>query len=251
MTPLHAQAGLDAQALLQAWEAAQPLALPRRADALLGLAWPEVAPDEWGTVPLGVRETRLFLLHEALFGPSLELLADCPACGEVLELSLRTTDLRAEPRLDGDELSRLECEGYELTYRLPGMDDLAVAAREASSSDEAIARLLQRCLLQARHAGRPVQARDLPVAVIDELQHDMARRDPAADVRASLGCPACGHAFERRFDIAAQLWEELDDWAERTLAEVHALACAYGWTEPEVLALGVSRRRRYLAMVQA
>ena len=155
MTPLHAQAGLDAQALLQAWEAAQPLALPRRADALLGLAWPEVAPDEWGTVPLGVRETRLFLLHEALFGPSLELLADCPACGEVLELSLRTTDLRAEPRLDGDELSRLECEGYELTYRLPGMDDLAVAAREASSSDEAIARLLQRCLRQARHALAP------------------------------------------------------------------------------------------------
>ena len=36
-----------------------------------------------------------------------------------------------------------------------------------------------------------------------------------------------------------------------TLAEVHALAAAYGWTEAEVLALSAARRRAYLELVGA
>jgi hypothetical protein len=249
-TPCYTPAAaLGAQALLQAWESAQPLALSQRADALLQLAWPEVAPGAWGTAPLGVRDARLLSLHEALFGESLELVADCPACAELLELSMSTADLQLEPG-PADEAAELACEGYELSYRLPGIDDLTAAAHAGSSTDDAVLRLLQRLLLGARHAGTPVLASELPAAVIDRLQQDMARRDPAADVRVSLACPACGHAFERRFDVARQLWDELEDWAGRTLAEVHTLACAYGWSEPQVLALGAARRRRYLAMVQ-
>ena len=92
---------------------------------------------------------------------------------------------------------------------------------------------------------------ELPAAVIDQLQQDMAARDPGADLRIALTCPACGHGFDRRFDIAGHLWDALDDWAERTLAEVHALAGAYGWSEPQVLSLSAARRQRYIAMVQA
>ena len=252
MTPLDAlpAAALGAGALLQAWEVAQPLTLRQRADALLRLAWPDVPPEAWGSVPLGARDARLLALHEALFGPSLELVADCPACGEVLELSLLTTDLQAGSDGPSDGSPTLACEGYELAYRLPGLDDLVAAAAQASSASEATALLLQRLVLRAHRAGEPVPGSALPAAVVDRLQQDMARRDPCADVRVGLACPACGHAFDRRFDIASQLWDELDDWAERTLAEVHTLACAYGWSEPQVLALGAARRLRYLAMVQ-
>jgi len=244
-----AHGALGAQALLQAWEQAQPLHPLQRADVLLGLAWPEVAPTAWGTLPIGTRDAHLFTLFEAWFGATLDLRVDCPACGEALELALRTTDLRPEPPDAGASIPPLQCDGYELAYRLPGSDDL-VALLDTDDPDTAMARLLDRCVLQARRAGMPVAAAALPPPVIERLQQNMAVRDSGADLRVVLACPACGHGFDRRFDIGAMLWDTLDDWAERTLGEVHTLASAYGWSEPQVLSLGAARRQRYIAMVQ-
>ena len=105
-------------------------------------------------------------------------------------------------------------------------------------------------MLAVRRDGGPATVAQLPHSVVDRLEQEMARRDPGADARVALECAACGHAFERRFDIGAYLWDELDDWAQRTLAEVHVLAGAYGWSEPQVLALSASRRRHYISLVQ-
>ncbi|GAA0764039.1 hypothetical protein LRH25_10650 [Ideonella azotifigens] len=244
----HAHGALSAQSVLHTWEQAQAMAPLRRSLALLRLAWPEVTPGEWGALPIGARDARLFALFEALFGATLDTLVDCPACGEALELSLRTTDLRPEPA--GEPAPQpLQCEGYELAYRLPCSDDLA-ALQGSGNASTAVQQLIERCVLQARLAGRVVNAAELPPAVIERLQQDMALRDPGADIRVALSCPACAHGFERRFDIGDYLWEELDDWAERTLAEVHTLASAYGWSEPQVLSLSADRRRRYIALVQ-
>ena len=77
------------------------------------------------------------------------------------------------------------------------------------------------------------------------------RADPQASVRLALTCPACAHGSERPFDVVAYLWIEVDAWARRTLAEVHALAAAYGWSEREILALSARRRQLYLELVRA
>ncbi len=243
-------AALSAMALLHAWEQACSLPPPQRPLLLLRLAWPE-APTAWGALPLGTRDACLFVLFEALFGHALDTLADCPACGEALELSLRTGDLRplSPDAFEAVDPPPLHCEGYELAYRLPCSDDL-LAIREADAA-AAVQQLVERCVLQARHAGQPVAAAELPPRVIDRLQHDMARHDPGADIRVALACPDCGHAFERRFDIADYLWAELDDWAGRILAEVHTLASAYGWSEAQILALSAARRGHYIARVQS
>jgi hypothetical protein len=252
MSSDHALAALSAQAVLHAWEQAQGVRPHQRALALLQLAWPDVAPQRWGALPLGARDGRLFTLFETLFGSALETLVDCPACGEALELSLRTSDLRPHPADIEDDTPRpLHCEGYELAYRLPGSDDLIALQPLAGDADAAVQRLIDRCVVQAHQAGRPVAATDLPPTVIERLQQDMAERDPGADIRIALTCPACGHAFSRRFDIGDYLWQELEDWADHTLAEVHALASAYGWSEPQVLSLSAARRQRYIAMVQS
>ena len=87
--------------------------------------------------------------------------------------------------------------------------------------------------------------------MVDAIASAMAAHDPDADVRIALECPACSCAWELHFDIVSYFWSELDDWAHRTLADVHALASAYGWTEHTVLALSPMRRRIYLDMVGA
>ncbi len=49
-------------------------------------------------------------------------------------------------------------------------------------------------------------------------------------------------------DVGALLWERVAQAAPVLLGEVAALARAFGWTEPDVLALGETRRHAYLAL---
>ncbi|MFD0428254.1 hypothetical protein ACFQ60_09340 [Streptomyces zhihengii] len=69
-----------------------------------------------------------------------------------------------------------------------------------------------------------------------------------ADVTLSIACPECGEATPAELDITSYLWTELDTWARDLLLDVHLLASAYGWSEPEILALSPTRRRYYLEL---
>lgn len=246
---------LTAQAVLQAWESAQGEHPLRRPQALLCAAWPEVDAGAWGRMPLGARDAQLARLHERLFGPELDTVADCPRCHERLQTGFSTVDLgtpgdAADAREAAAE--RLHCEGFDLVFRLPASDDLLALAETPDSAPESALRwLLERCLIEARRAGEPASAAELPATVVQQVQREMALRDPGADTSVALTCPACGHGFERRFDMGAYLWDAVDDWAQRTLGEVHLLACAYGWSEPQILALSAARRSHYIALVTA
>jgi hypothetical protein len=246
---------LSAQALLHTWEQAQSVHPLRRSLALLATAWPELDAQAWGAMPVGTRDAWLYTLQESLFGRELDTRAACPACAEPLELQLATSDLRQEPAAEAEgprAAPQLRCEGYQIGYRLPCSDDLLAAAdAPATSAQAAVQALLKCCIFEARYQGAETAVAELPAPVIDSLQREMAMRDPGADTRIAVACPGCGHAFERRFDIGAYLWDALDDWAQRTLAEVHLLASAYGWSEPQILALAATRRRHYIALVQA
>ncbi len=244
---------LTAQAVLQTWELAQGAHPLQRSLALLGAAWPDTDAARWAELPLGARDACLFTLHDALFGTRFDTVVACPACGETLELDFAASELRSaagDPPPAGP-LS-LSADGYELDYRLPCSDDLLdIAAAPATTQEAAAARLLARCVLAVRLADAPCTLDDLPAPVVRRLQDEMAARDRGADLRVALACPACAQAFDRRFDIGAYLWDEVDDWAQRTLAEVHALASVYGWSEPQILALSAARRQFYIGMVQA
>ncbi|HMO66423.1 MAG TPA: phage baseplate protein, partial [Verrucomicrobiota bacterium] len=91
----------------------------------------------------------------------------------------------------------------------------------------------------------------LPDAAIDAISAALAAADPAGVLDFALNCPACGHAWTAPLDAGAVLEADLAAWARATLAEVHTLAAAYGWTEAEVLALSPARRRVYLELLGA
>lgn len=244
-------APLGAQGLLAAWEQAEGLHPLRRALVLLAAAWPEVEAAHWRRLPIGARDEYLFALHEALFGRRLEVVADCPRCGERLELALDSAAIRVPRPAAADTAFWFESAGGRLRCRLPDSDDLlAVADAAGDDADAAMARLIGRCVEADGGERRPVPPGGLPVAARQAIESAMEELDPGGDLRLAMQCPSCAHAFERRFDIGEHLWDAVDDWAEATLAQVHVLAGAYGWTEGEVLALGAVRRRRYLEMVR-
>jgi hypothetical protein len=238
---------LMAAELLDVWERGRGLPPVARALALLVPACPEVPSDHLAQLPIGSRDGLLLRLREWTFGSTLAALADCPGCGERLEMSFRMDDIRFPAEAVPPDGLVLNVAGHEVRFRLPDSHDLTAAA--AADPAGAPALLLERCLLSAQCGNEQRRADQLPKAVRDAIAERMARADPQADVRLDVACPGCGHCCGLAFDITSYFWAELEGWARRTLGEVHVLASAYGWRETDVLALSPFRRQLYLEMV--
>ncbi len=220
-------------ALLDLWERGGQLSPTRRALALLAA----VDGRDWAQRGVGERDAALLILRERLFGSHIAAVVGCPECAERQELSFSVGDVRA-PATDDHEL-RVTVEGVELTLHLPTSADLERAAA-TGDVEQAVAQLLRACVPGAPGA--------VSAAALERIEERLAQVDPQADVTLAVRCDACGTAWAAPFDIAAYLWAELDAWAWRLLADVHRLACAYGWSEADVLALSPRRRGIYLQL---
>jgi hypothetical protein len=239
---------LSADELLDVWERGLNQGPVERALGLLTAGSPDLPEGTLAGIPIGERDGQLLSLREQVFGPDLETVARCPACSELLETTLRVSDLRVSPGADPAPLSPLESGGYLVRFRLPDSRDLiAIAGLEDASAAKNL--LLERCIEEAKNGQDPVPTGDVPGEVLDAVQEAMEASDPQADIRLNLTCPSCGHTWKEHFDILSFFWDEIDNWANHTLDEVHALAMAYGWSESEILSLSTLRRQMYLEKV--
>lgn len=238
---------LSAVDLLNAWEVGLDQPPPARALLLLAAAAPATPPDVWPALTVGRRDMALLDLYAALFGPHIDAVADCPACGGRVEFDAPVAALTVDP--GPGEVAELTAGGYRLRLRPPTSADL-LALGNAADATAAEALLLARCVgvERAAEGGPPPPADQLPAPVIAAAVSALAEMDPAADLRFDLVCPACGHGWEPLFDVAAFLWAAVERWALLTLRDVHQLALAYGWREGDVLALSPLRRQLYLEM---
>ncbi|GHI09568.1 hypothetical protein AQI88_27800 [Streptomyces cellostaticus] len=233
-----------AAGLLDAWEAGLAEAPAGRALLLHGTARPDLDAAALPAVPLGERESDLFALRRALFGERMQVRLECRTCGADMEFELDAGQFARSLGGSEETAVRLTQDGWDITFRLPAAADLTAAARAADPR----AALLARCLVSAAHDGTPKAADALPAPVQQRIAEAVKAADPGADVMLTIGCPECGTATRAELDIASYLWTELDAWARDLLLDVHLLATAYGWSEPEILALSPLRRRYYLEL---
>jgi len=235
-------ASISAQELLTVWERGRGLHPVDRALVLLAAAEPGTPGEALASLAVGERDARLLAVREQLFGPELDCLVDCVHCGERLEFSLSTADLRAQPDAvtPATELE-LAYNGQRLRFRRLDSYDLATIAGCADPA-EARRLLARRCLLEPGGV-------DLTAELIDLIAERLARCDPHAEILLTLVCPACGQDQQRLFDIATFVWAELVAQAQRLLREVDVLARRYGWREADILALSPARRQAYLELV--
>ncbi|HZS09158.1 MAG TPA: phage baseplate protein [Blastocatellia bacterium] len=242
---------MTAAELLAVWERGRGQSGTARALLLLAAATPDAGPEALARLSVGRRDGLLLTLRERLFGSRMTGLAACPQCRQPLELTFEAAEIRAGARGEQPETLAVEAGGCEAQFRLPNSEDLAALAAVGGDGRPG-EMLLSRCLLRVTRAGReePVDAaHDLPPALIEAIAARMEEADPQANVQLDLTCESCGHRWLAAFDIVAYLWGEIDDWARRTLREVHLLASAYGWRESDILALGAERRQLYLEMI--
>lgn len=242
---LHA---LSAAELLSCWEQGLEQQPVQRALTLLAASSPETAPDTLARLSIGQRDAGLLRLRAWIFGPQLCCLAGCPACEAQVELEFDVGDIWVADQAAPPEALSASIAGYAVRFRLPNSLDLAAVAGQAEVA-QIRHLLLERCVLAAECHGKEAAAGDLPAEVGQAIVEHMAQADPQADVQLTLTCPECGHGWLAAFDIVSFFWGEINAWAARILHEVHILATAYGWTEPEILALSPRRRQLYMEMI--
>lgn len=242
----------DAAASSPAVPAARTTALLARCLALDPDATP-APPDLVRALNAGDREALLLHLRRLTLGERLSSVLACPECGERMDLDLRIGDLLLPP--SGHEGSfhdatvSADGEVFHVRFRLPTGGDLEDAAALARRDAEAAAReVLRRCVDEITTGdGAPVDG--LPEAVARQLPRLMAERDPQAELRLDMECPACGATFATIFDTAQYLHQEIVQGSDQLYREVHQLALHYHWSEPEILALSARQRRRYLGLL--
>jgi predicted RNA-binding Zn-ribbon protein involved in translation (DUF1610 family) len=227
--------------VLQLWERADGLGPVARALALAEAAGGDASGLR--DRPFGRTNAHVLALRESLLSGDLAATSTCPACGERVEFALDPATLHA--LLPAGEGAGLVFGEYIVDWRLPTPDDL-VAVAAAPDPEGA---LRQRCMTVLFADGEQVDAAVLPRAAVEAVEASMAEADPLAEVLVALDCPECGARFEADLDLGSFVWAEVDARARRLLHEVDVLARAYGWTEPEVLALSEARRAAYLRLV--
>lgn len=231
--------------LLTVWELGLNRGQVERALALLVAACPQVSRQQLANLSLGQRDRKLLKLRETTFGSEMSCLMVCPACDERLELTVKISELLSEPQEPTRSSLQLTVDDYDVEFRLPNSEDLLVLSSEHQLLQRPLA-LLERCLLSAKRRSESVSANELPVAVLDAVEHSMEQADPLADICFTATCPACSQNCQRIFDVVSFFWRELDTWAARIMRDVCTLASAFGWSERDILAMSPIRRQFYL-----
>ena len=227
--------------VLDLWEAGLPRTPAARALLLLEAAG-ETEAGGWT-----VGRSHLALLGTYCgTGRGLEALADCPACGAVLDVAV---DPGALAGGGADSVTVADGE-YAVTARPPTMGDLE--ALSPTDDVESLRRqLLARSVVEATIAGEAVPADELPSHVVDRVEAALDQADPAADLQLALACPECEATWSDSLDPLLFAWSAVEGAARRLATDVHTLAHAYGWSEGEILALSPFRRHLYLSAVQS
>jgi hypothetical protein len=240
---------LTANDILYIWEMGQHQHPIDRALTMLAAAMPDRTPAELAQLSIGRRDRLLLMLRELVVGQEIVSIAQCPQCGEQLELAMNVQDVQCtEPTFVIEPDTTVNLAELAVQIHLPNSYDLAAVVNCADVAT-AYGQLLQRCIVGVDRSGESISAAELPSAIVQQLSARLAEMDPQAEIILTPICPACGHSWQVLFDIVTFLWTELSGQARRLLQEVYRLARAYGWREADILAMSPLRRQFYLELV--
>lgn len=196
------------------------------------------------SLPLAGRDWLLLQLHTRSFGDDVIGEVRCPACETANEIRVAARDLTAPPDPAPERLDITLASGATVSARpLTAADhehfSMLAHADRAEQDEAALARVLV-------HGPSPALTGEDRRAIVTAIEHTVPE-----PIELQLTCTACATAFTAPFDIAAFVLAEVRDHSRMLLDDVHTLASAYHWSEPDVLRLSLQRRMAYLSRIDA
>jgi hypothetical protein len=205
--------------------------------------------DVMRSLSVGDREALLWHLRRITFGPVIDAVVDCGACGEKLDLTLDVFDLVQDPYPDWPPEHTEAMAGHMVTFRVPtGADTEAIAGLARADPAAAGRALAARCVSL-------VDGLDVTDASLDEVRPAVSERlaalDPQAETVLAVACPECAGSTDVLLDAAGYLVEEVTRRAQFLYEEIHTLAWYYHWSEHDILSMPAPRRHRYLELIES
>ncbi|MEM9267933.1 MAG: hypothetical protein AAGA78_03220, partial [Pseudomonadota bacterium] len=157
-------------------------------------------------------------------GESLDLMCTCPSCGETLEFQLPLVTLQsmAKPPAQRRSVSIVfERASHEI--RLPCLGDITAGGLD----------------LLSLSPDAPWESD----AFRSAAEAALAEADPMLHPTLALTCSLCGAQITIDLDMAALLWQQVENVAHPLVQDVIALSQGLGWTEQEIVAMSPARRR--------
>ncbi len=236
--------------LVDIWEQGSASGYAERALLLVSRTHPDIPDEQLEAMPLGVRDDLLLQLRQQLFGSRLESVVSCPKCRESLEISVDANELRAGRESSNGSRTEWTTGDLSVRFRVPTAGDFR-DLEEYRDPEDVRRRLLERCVVEARRGGEPIEPLQLTREETIALGELIAQADPHGEVLLNARCPSCGHSWDSVLDIASFLWRELDMHVKHLVVQVHTLASAYAWSERDILTMSARRRQMYLEELQA
>lgn len=196
---------------------------------------------------VGDREALLWHVRRLSVGEPIDATIVCASCHDKATVELVVSDLLHDPYPSWAPTFVERIAGHMVELRLPtGSDQEQLAQRGVTEPEAAVETLLARCVVAVD--GAPASSPQLS-GVADAVSERLAALDPQAEALLTTTCPSCGEVVEATLDAAAFLIEEVARRASSLLAHVHVIACAYGWSESDIVAMTPDRRQRYLDLI--
>jgi len=174
----------------------------------------------------------------------------CPACRDLCEVPVHFAGIIALRPSTSDDHCSLAASDGSWTVRIcpPTGRDLEAASHGGAGAEH---QLLENCLRELLDpAGQVVARESLPPECETQLAEAVAALDPLAECRIGIDCPHCAAKFDTLLDGFTLLRTALGD-ANSLYGDVYHMARAYHWSEADILALPLRRRRHYLAIATA
>jgi hypothetical protein len=223
---------------------------------------------------LTIGDLQILVLHlrKLIFGDKIQTVIKCPICNLDMDLNVSTFELltrfmicdkanyEQEVKIDKYlvkirplKISDIEtCTNYNFNQSsFKSLESSSSSSESSESTDDNnkknyVEQLIRRCIIQS--------IPDLPSNCLDnefleQINEEIGKVDPFADILLDLKCPECGSSFGQSFVIFDFFLKEMDLRDHNLEKEIHWLAFHYHWTEDAILALPIWKRKRYIDLI--
>lgn len=207
-----------------------------------------VEPATVANLAVGDRQFLMRRLATLLGRGETWLTTRCAGCNEQFDFCVDQALLPVKEAGEGYPFATALTSRGEHRFRVPTGADQELLAT-AVDEEEARQLLVQRCLAPVTGPAAPGEiatARGFTPADISRIEEGLEAVAPEVATAIQAACPACATPHVVTVDPYGAL---AGAGATNLLQEVHRLAAAYHWSEPEILALPTGRRRQYLELI--
>lgn len=195
--------------------------------------------DELWGLTVATRLLLLLGLSELSVVTPVEAHVAC-TCGETAVIEFSAAELANFAASHRREPLIAEADGARVRLRLPtGRDQLRYAQLTDSTT-------IARDVIEAL-----VVDGELTEALVVAADRALGDADPIVELELTTTCPACGAELSQIVDVERIALTRLRHARAALLAQVHALASAYHWTEATIAMLPAWRRAEYAAILEA